>query len=1014
MALQVINPGAGAGAQLRQMGTQAAPAPSGLPSLPRVNTALGPTLQVQDITGKEREKFINALGVYAANQQKMRDNEDLVSALTDLQKSAVDFQTEWKLSHFGVDARDAGSVFSKQVDDMAKDMLEKRFKGRPELASTFRERAAQISLSGFTHGSSYDSQQDLQYRKDQLDGQMATLQGIIATGTPADIDAAAQTYRDSLEVFFPGMDHTKSLAALDKNVYMGMIQRHVTGDDPQAAMAYLDAGMKKGLFSPSEMAQAKGMIEKGILGQAAAMSDNLDVPGLQRLISQYDAMEEREPTASNGKRPYSDLALNEANNNPGNISGKGGVGNGYAAYKTTLDGFRALDKLIQTSYKNMTPATLARKYAPENDPRGRNNPDAYAKQIAQTLGIGVGDTIDVEDPMVRNKLMRSIAKVEGPTSRFNLDEIDYVTGVKEMPAGYQSRDLRKDSKFPNGIPDSEDTNAKTADLAATFNGKIKYQMGAKDPKSGVLDCSGWVGYMLEKSGIKGYRGLHSEAQVVKAMQSGRQVSTDELFSSPKEGIVIGIDSGPRDHDRGRDIGIDHVAYTYKDPQTGQIMVTESAGGKNGGVRNTPVKEWLESHRSKGHQFYAGDITGGKYYAAQGGRQGLSAETRAKLNTMLETAEATKMAQDLAKQVMDGSTKQSDAMAQINAIANPKVQARARAQFGQEMRVKDYMDKELVKQATEQATTFVMGIQDEFEKDPAAAQQKMWEEVKRAENAALTGGKAEKEYAKLMNTAYASLGPGLSRRTNPEDYNAMADQVANAEIREERQLLQDPRFMKMAPKDQNALRSMLTKSQKVDNNALKAAFTDVFGSPNDPLLDKEDKKNRQALWQAVRQDYYNFVTETNSAQDSERMRQFVQKYADPAQISGLFGWTATTGTYGDIRISEYGKDSLPVITDKERAGVASLFASNSSIADMYLKAAQEWKKKNHSWASEEDVAELLFYRSQQEASMRGRSALAKPNDVPDKATWGVHPKYGYGWTWTDKGMSNFKPYVYKVN
>ena len=632
MALQVINPGQGASAQLQPF---------------QMRLPQGPTLSAGNpVVDKETGNLMAAVGAYADRQKKMRDNEDLVAAVTDLQKSAVDFQTEWKLSHFGVDARDAGSVFSGQVDATAKDILENRFKGRPELQAAFRQKAMEISLQGFTHGSSYDSQQDLAYRKQQLDGMNANYQGILATGTPAQIDAARQDIVTSMELLFPGMDHTKAISDLDKTTYMGMIQRKITDGDPAGAMAYLQAGMKGQVFGPKDVEQAWNAINGNVKSMASSMADLGDVGGVQNLRAQYDTMIGRGAASSStelnggiaaqadqwkgrvqyfkdntgksvrdprngridcsgwtgwtleqcgikgfrglnaegqideawargagrvseqellanprenmliaidtgphdwdagrpkgidhiavtyrddktgkimvsesaggkgvrsvtwdqwlsergkktvayygadlstikgqgaakpgGKRAYSDLALNEANNNPGNISGRGGVGNGYKAYATTLEGFQALDQLIQTKYRDMTPMQLAEKYAPANDPRGKNDPEGYAIQIANDLGMIPkeykskvskalngdqearaemmqfidGDAkIDVADPDVRNKLMRSIAKREGPTKRFNMDEIDYVTGKKEMPEGYQSKDLRKESKDQPG------------------------------------------------------------------------------------------------------------------------------------------------------------------------------------------------------------------------------------------------------------------------------------------------------------------------------------------------------------------------------------------------------------------------------------------------------------------------------------------------------------------------------------------------------------------------------------
>ena len=201
------------------------------------------------------------------------------------------------------------------------------------------------------------------------------------------------------------------------------------------------------------------------------------------------------------RRPYSDLALNEANNNPGNISGSGGVGNGYKAYGTTLEGFQALDQLIRTSYRGMTPAQLAEKYAPANDPRGRNDPVGYAIQIARDLGMIPEDymdraakalkgdreargemmqfidgdaKIDVDSREVRARLMKSIAQREGPTRRFNLDEADYAAGVKQIPEGYQSKDLRKESRDRPG--DAEAADNGLADMPPEMAAKMSMHL----------------------------------------------------------------------------------------------------------------------------------------------------------------------------------------------------------------------------------------------------------------------------------------------------------------------------------------------------------------------------------------------------------------------------------------------------------------------------------------------------------------------------------------------------------
>ena len=355
MALQVINPGQGASAQIQPF---------------QMRLPQGPTLSAGNpVVDKEMGNLMAAVGAYADRQKKMRDNEDLVAAVTDLQKSAVDFQTEWKLSHFGVDARDAGSVFSQQVDATAKDILENRFKGRPELQAAFREKAAQISLQGFTHGSAYDSQQDLAYRKQQIDGMNANYQGILATGTPAQIDAARQDIVTSMELLFPGMDHTKAISDLDKTTYMGMIQRKITDGDPAGAMAYLQAGMKQNAFGPADVQRAQSVIKGNVYQMASAMADNGDVDGVQNLMRQYES-----------------------------FMGQGG---------------------------------------------------------------GVGASGDI------------------------------------------------------------------ASLTSRFHGRTVYGFGHRDPEKGSVDCSGWVGYALEKCGVKGYRGLTADKLVDKARKQGGAVSDED-------------------------------------------------------------------------------------------------------------------------------------------------------------------------------------------------------------------------------------------------------------------------------------------------------------------------------------------------------------------------------------------------------------------------------------------------------------------------------------------------------
>jgi hypothetical protein len=63
-----------------------------------------------------------------------------------------------------------------------------------------------------------------------------------------------------------------------------------------------------------------------------------------------------------------------------------------------------------------TPASIINKWAPPSE----NNTSAYASQVAQRLGVGPNDTIDVSDPNTKKLLGRAIATIEAgaaPTAR---------------------------------------------------------------------------------------------------------------------------------------------------------------------------------------------------------------------------------------------------------------------------------------------------------------------------------------------------------------------------------------------------------------------------------------------------------------------------------------------------------------------------------------------------------------------------------------------------------------------
>lgn len=149
----------------------------------------------------------------------------------------------------------------------------------------------------------------------------------------------------------------------------------------------------------------------------------------------------------------------------------------------------------------------------------------------------------------------------------------------------------------------------------SMNRGVTYKMGAKGDGNSI-DCSGFVDQSIKKAmnaalpeGSKNLTGVfctHSDGQVSGlAQKTGFMLSGNEVkMSNLKAGMVIGIDSGDKGWDRGRQNGIDHVGIVYADSETGKLMFAESRGGK--GVMATPLEDWLKMANNKNYGLYASD------------------------------------------------------------------------------------------------------------------------------------------------------------------------------------------------------------------------------------------------------------------------------------------------------------------------------------------------------------------------------------------------------------------------
>lgn len=201
--------------------------------------------------------------------------------------------------------------------------------------------------------------------------------------------------------------------------------------------------------------------------------------------------------------------------------------------------------------------------APNND---NNNPEEYASVVSKRSGIGRDDVLDVRNREQMRRLLPAIAHIEGnPHASLLTPEL--------VDSLYDRNSL---------------TNQMTKDLSNTA-----YYYGGRNPYSGKgIDCSGWTGYVLEQLGMPEYKQYNAADQIKLAEQKGRPVSVEELMNGVNmDGVLIGLAGGS--NGKGKYKGIGHIVYTFKDPNTQQIMVTESSSGK--GVHVSYLSEWLDNY-----------------------------------------------------------------------------------------------------------------------------------------------------------------------------------------------------------------------------------------------------------------------------------------------------------------------------------------------------------------------------------------------------------------------------------
>lgn len=208
-------------------------------------------------------------------------------------------------------------------------------------------------------------------------------------------------------------------------------------------------------------------------------------------------------------------------------------------------------------------------------------------------------------------------------------KIDPQTGTAQVtPGAAQARLAEAVSQGGNEAVNAGMFQMVAAATQTAIDNDVKYKMGAKNSAAGQIDCSGWVSEMGQRTMAEMNKAMGAEvfskearqafknganggaAGIIKAVSdyNGGQLLTNEQLSpdQAREGMVIGLAKAGDSRVSDRFKGIGHIVQTYRDPQTGELMVSESRGGK--GVMNSRYSDWYAQYQKKGYKMYGSDLS----------------------------------------------------------------------------------------------------------------------------------------------------------------------------------------------------------------------------------------------------------------------------------------------------------------------------------------------------------------------------------------------------------------------
>ena len=219
--------------------------------------------------------------------------------------------------------------------------------------------------------------------------------------------------------------------------------------------------------------------------------------------------------------------------NPSNdwVGQTGGDGNNYAKFDDPVNGLRAADIVLKNygakhGIDNLNDAIF--RFAPPAD----NNPTpAYAKFVADKMGIGADDKIDLADPNTREKMISAMVQFETPdaTDMYSSTLLDKARGVDTSASSKPGlvASFKQQTAQPTKAKQSIEVDQST-DVVSSFRKQ------PRTPEQAVLDTLGEMRGDSNNS-VDGLRSGRLQADDITFAPSG-------LVESFRRGVTSGAQS----------------------------------------------------------------------------------------------------------------------------------------------------------------------------------------------------------------------------------------------------------------------------------------------------------------------------------------------------------------------------------------------------------------------------------------------------------------------------------------